>query len=77
MRHNKAKGIPPAAHVGCELILWMAGVSIGSVWISITYSYMHDSYFTSGESIPGLTGATMRSWASVTYFWGAVVLVMA
>ncbi|KAJ4397150.1 hypothetical protein N0V93_001374 [Gnomoniopsis smithogilvyi] len=75
LRHDKNKGMRSAAHVGCELILCLAGMVLGAMWISVTFSYMQDSYFTSGES--GIPVEAISSWASVTYFWGAVVLLMA
>lgn len=63
-KHSKTQGIHPGAHVGCELVLCGAGASIGALWISITSSY-------------GVSFESLQSWASVTYFWGAVVILMA
>lgn len=66
-KRDKASGLPPGAHVGCELILWLGGICTGAIFLSFAIPYYQDSgYF-------GTPGS--HAWASLLLFWGAVVLV--
>ncbi|KUI68670.1 hypothetical protein VM1G_03659 [Cytospora mali] len=75
VRHSKSRGMQPVAHLVCELILWMAGVCVGIVWIAITAEYQGDSYFESGNS--SIPVDVFNKWADVIYFWGSIALFMA
>ncbi|KUI55918.1 hypothetical protein VP1G_03289 [Cytospora mali] len=75
VRRSKSRGMQPVAHLVCELILWMAGVCIGIVWIAITTEYQGDGWFESGNS--SIPVDVFNKWSDVIYFWGSIALFMA
>lgn len=63
----KSRGIQPVAHLVCELILWLCGLSLAIVWIIFTIPYSGDPAFKD----------FVIKWTDLFCFWSAVVLLMA
>ncbi|KAI7787547.1 hypothetical protein LA080_015769 [Diaporthe eres] len=73
VRRDKNKGLTPAAHLACELLLWLGGLVVSLLWItSVTSTEQHSATFTEGS--PGIPASTYKMWARVIYFWCAVNL---
>lgn len=58
-------------HLACELLLWLGGVIVALLWVTITTSdEQHSAKFTQGGG--GISAATYTKWARVIYFWCAL-----
>ncbi|KAI3392791.1 hypothetical protein diail_5182, partial [Diaporthe ilicicola] len=74
VRRDKNNGLIPAAHLACELLLWLGGIIVSILWITInTSDEQHSSVFTQGSS-SGIPASTFEKWVHVIYFWCAVNL---
>lgn len=60
----------PAAHVSCELLLWLAGVAIGLTWTLITANDMTNEYDASFEALP-----STKKWTAITFLFCSVVYI--
>ncbi|KAJ0114600.1 hypothetical protein J7T55_004844 [Diaporthe amygdali] len=74
VRRDKNKGIIPAMHLACELLLWLGGLIVAILWATIvTSTEQHSSTFTQGSS-SGIPASTFKKWAHVIYAWCALNL---
>lgn len=73
VRRDKNKGLIPAVHLACELMLWLGGVIMTILWITfVTSTEQHSATFTEGS--PGIPASAYKMWAHVIYFWCALNL---
>lgn len=73
VRRSKSRGVQPPAHLACELLLWMSGVSISIVWIVLTAQFQQ--MYTFYEDV--LSGGIRHKWLAVNYAWCGIVMWMA
>lgn len=73
VRRNKNRGFIPAMHLAFELLLWLGGVIVSLLWVTLVSSTeQHSASFTEGSE--GIPASTYKKWARVIYFWCAVNL---
>ncbi|ROV88743.1 hypothetical protein VMCG_10080 [Cytospora schulzeri] len=76
-RHDRDNGLCSGAHVVVEPILCLSGMGVAAFWIHITNKIAvmtYDLAYDSWHEEEGWTAYDINSWASLGYFWGAMVL---